>query len=247
MWYPNPNEVGTWDCTNLAGTSIDSGNMNVDVYEIKALVADTYKIDGYTTCFPPPTGPPTVNPISQVILTKVCDTTDANPPRHLLFTRVVRNVNTNTFFINSIAEVDSQIKIYNTVRTYTYNISTQPEEVEINIQVNGGYTVELWKGGSLIDTYNDISPLSSATAPAGQAILASNNHYSNPTSLCDNQVTEGSIFFGWRAQDNSIGDYFSSDFPLEIGKLLVSEQIGEEQVQYTEREAPPSTNYIYNE
>ena len=245
---PNPTEAGTWDCTNVAGTSIDSGNMNVDVYEIITLSADTYKIDEYTTCDPPPTGQPFYQ-ISQIISSKVCDTTDANPPRYLLFTRVVRNVNTNTFFIDSLATVGSQIRIYNTNRTYTHNITTQPENIEINIECDfayASYTVELWKGGSLIDTYNDISPLSSNVYPESKAILASNNYYTNPTGLCSNQVTEGSIFFGWRSQDNTGNDYMQG-WPLEIGKLLVSEQVGEEQVQYTEREAPPSTNYIYNE
>tara|TARA_R110000803_G_scaffold113125_1_gene181505 strand:- start:4 stop:1056 length:1053 start_codon:yes stop_codon:yes gene_type:complete len=246
---PNPTEVGTWDCTNVAGTSIDSGNMNVDVYEIITLSADTYTIDDYTTCDPPPTGTPSGYQLTQVISSRVCDTTDANPPRYLLFTRVVRNVNTNTFFIDSLATVGSQIRIYNSTRTYTHNITTQPENIEINIDCNPEgqiYTVELWKGGSLIDTYNNISPLSSNVYPSAKAILASNNYYTNPTGLCSNQVTEGSIFFGWRSQDNTVNDYVQA-FPLEIGKLLVSEQVGEEQVQYTEREAPASTNYIYND
>ena len=65
--------------------------------------------------------------------------------------------------------------------------------------------------------------------------------------MCSNQVTEGSIFFGWKAQDNTVGSDYLTGHPLEIGKLLVSEQVGEEQVQYTEREAPATTNYIYNE
>lgn len=249
---PNPTEAGTWDCTNVAGTSIDSGNMNVDVYEIKALTADTYVIQDYTTCDPPPTGTGNYS-IAQVISSRVCDTTEINPPRFLLFTRVVRNVNTNTYFINSIAAVGSEIRVYNANITYTHIITTQPESVQMNIlpTYTGSqpkiYTVELWKGGSLIDTYNNFHPLSSSVPPETQSILASNNYYSNPTSLCDNQVTEGSIFFGWRAQDNSSGDYFQQDFPLEIGKLLVSEQVGEEQVQYTQNENPSGTNYIYND
>ena len=246
---PNPTEAGTWDCTNVAGTSIDSGNMNVDVYEITTLSADTYTIEEYTTCDPPPTG--TIgNEISQVISSRVCDGTDVNPPRYLLFTRVVRNVNTNTFFIDSLATVGSQIRIYNTNRTYTHNITTQPENIEINIECDSSYasyTVELWKGGSLIDTYNNISPLSSNASFESKEILASNNYYTNPTGLCSNQVTEGSIFFGWKAQDNTVGSDYLTGHPLEIGKLLVSEQVGEEQVQYTEREAPATTNYIYNE
>ena len=241
---PNPTEVGTWDCINTAGTSIDRGNMNVDVYEITSLSADTYTIGDYSTCYPPPANPN--YQISQVISSKNCNI-ESEYPRYLLFTRVVRNVSTNTFFINSLAEIGSQIRIYNSNRTYTHNITTQPEAVEINIDCipeEQIYNVELWKDSLLVDTYNDISPLSSNVYPSAKAILASNNYYIDYD--CDNQIIEGSIFFGWRSRDNTTNDYMQG-YPLEVGKLLVSEQVGEEQVQYNQHESPKDTNYIYND
>ena len=240
---PNPNEVGAWDCTNAVGTSIDSGNMNVDVYEITSLTADTYTIDEYSTCDPAPTGIPSGYQLTQVISSESCNI-EYEYPRYLLFTRVVRNVNTNTFFINSLAEIGSQIRIYNSTRTYTHNITTKPEAVEINIECNATYTVELWKELTLVGTYNDINPLSSNVYPETKAILASNNYYIDNEG-CDNQIKEGSIFFGWRSQDNTVGSDYSQQLPLEIGKLLVSEQVGEEQVQYNQHKTTEGTNYIY--
>tara|TARA_R110000737_G_scaffold142468_1_gene173146 strand:- start:1004 stop:2011 length:1008 start_codon:yes stop_codon:yes gene_type:complete len=232
---PNPNEVGTWDCTNVAGTSIDSGDMNVDVYEITTLPNDTYTIDEYSTCDPPPTGSPSGYQLSQVIDIKY-------GLRRLLFTRVVRNINTNTYFINAFGSIGYDIKIYNANRTYVHNITTNPEVVEINIECDtASYTVELWDGGVLQETYNDITPLASNVYPESQSILASNNYHG------EDPVADGSIFFGWRAQDNVVGSDYVQGPPLEIGKLLVSEQVGEEQVQYNQHESPKDTNYIYNE
>ena len=230
---PNPTEFGTWDCTSAVGTSIDSGDMNVDVYVITTLPADTYTIDEYTTCDPPPTGT-SYYQLSQEIYDK------GNAPRRLQFTRVVRNLYTNTYFIDCVDSVGYQIKIYNANRTYVHNITTNPEQVEINIECDSvypSYTVELREGVGLLETYNDITPLSSDVYPESKSILASNNYYDN---------SPGSIFFGWRSQDNTGNDYMQGT-PLEIGKLLVSEQVGEEQVQYNQHESPKETNYIYNE
>ena len=238
---PNPTQFGTWDCTNVVGTSIDSGDMNVDVYQITTLPDDTYTIDEYSTCDPAPTGTPSGYQLSQVIYNKADDL------RRLLFTRVVRNATTNTFFIDVITDtdlIDYDIKIYNSNRTYVHNITTDPEVVEINIECDSvypSYTVELWRGGSLLERYNDITPLSSNVYPDSKSILASNNYHQG------NPVIEGSIFFGWRAQDNTVDSDYQQGNPLEIGKLLVSEQVGEEQVQYNQHESPKDTNYIYND
>jgi len=246
---PNPTEFGTWECTNLAGTSIDSGNMDVDVYEIDDLPADTYQIDEYSTCEPPPTGSPSGYILTQVISNKSCE---VSGQRDLLFTRVVRNVNTNTFYINSTADVGSEIRIYNSARTYIHTITTNPESVEIDIlpTYNGAqpqiYTVELWKDRSLVDIYNDIHPLSTATVPETKTILASNNYYQDLEG-CNNQQVNGSIFFAWRGQGNTVGADYVTPTPLEVGKLLVNEQVGEEQVQYKEHSTVKGTNYIYNE
>jgi len=243
---PNPTEFGTWECTNLAGTSIDSGSMDVDVYEIDDLPADTYQIDEYSTCEPPPTGSPSGYILTQVISNKSCE---VSGQRDLLFTRVVRNVDTNTFYINSTADVGSDIVIYNSHRTYTHKITANPESVEINIECNPKYqiyTVELRNLKFLVDTYNDITPLSSNTTPESETILASNNYYQDLEG-CNNQQVNGSIFFAWRGQGNTVVSDYVTPTPLEVGKLLVNEQVGEEQVQYKEHSTVKGTNYIYNE
>jgi len=245
---PNPTEFGTWQCTNLAGAVIDSGNMDVNVYEITPLVADTYRITEYDTCNPPPsTGGYYLN---QQILSKHCQGDAGDPARFLYFTRVERYQNFNSFFIDSVATIGSEIRVYNTTLTYVHTITTQPESVVMNIacfNLNPPYTVELWKGGSLIDTYNNFHPLSSKMYPSNHSLLCSNNQYIDDASSCPTTFPfSGSIFFAFNGSYNSTGGDVYTE-AIEIGKLLVSEQVGEEQVQYTEREAPPSTNYIYNE
>jgi len=243
---PNPTEFGTWQCTNVAGAVIDSGNMDVDVYEITPLVADTYTITEYDTCNPPPsTGGFS---LEQQILSKHCQGDSGDPARFLYFTRVERYQNFNSFFIDSVATIGSEIRVYNTTLTYVHTITTQPESVVMNIALSSTpYTVELWKDGSLVDTYNNFHPLSSKMYPSNHSLLCSNNEYiDDPTSCPTTFPFSGSIFFAFNGSYNSTGGDVYTE-AIEIGKLLVSEQVGEEQVQYTEREAPESTNYIYNE
>tara|TARA_R110000772_G_scaffold193809_1_gene304691 strand:+ start:205 stop:1242 length:1038 start_codon:yes stop_codon:yes gene_type:complete len=244
---PNPTEFGTWQCTNLDSTVIDSGNMDVDVYEIKSLVADTYTITEYDTCNPPPTAV-VGTAISQVITEKVCYQ-EGDVPRYLHFTRVERHPTTNSFYIDSVAEVGSEIRVWNPIMTYVHTITTQPESFVMNIYCQSpiGFFVELWRGGNLIDTYNQFHPLSSVVYPDIQRILCSNNQYKQGVEQCPSTFPyTGSIFFAWNGGWNSVGaDVYTE--AIEIGKLLVSEQLGEEQVQYTENESPSDTNYIYND
>ena len=77
------------------------------------------------------------------------------------------------------------------------------------------------------------------------AILCSNNEYiDDPTSCPTTFPFSGSIFFAFNGSYNSTGGDVYTE-AIEIGKLLVSEQVGEEQVQYTEREAPDHQQIIY--
>ena len=127
-------------------------------------------------CNPPPsTGGFSLD---QQILSKHCQGDVGDPARFLYFTRVERYQNFNSFFIDSVATIGSEIRVYNTTLTYVHTITTQPESVVMNIACTSlipPYTVELWKDGSLIDTYNNINPLSSSTYPSRYAILCSNN------------------------------------------------------------------------
>tara|TARA_R110000823_G_scaffold32983_5_gene92594 strand:+ start:2600 stop:3658 length:1059 start_codon:yes stop_codon:yes gene_type:complete len=257
-YFPNtpcggadPTQNGIWECTNTAPTVVDSGSLNVDVEEIKLLTADTYTIGDLSTCDPHSN----YNTMSQVI--KYIDCQSA-PPRMFYFTRVVRNTTTNTFYIDSVANVGTYIKIQGTgsggivgnFQTYIHTITSDPEQIVINIATNDTYTFEHYSSTDvLLDTYNEIT--AKASLPPFFmydvfAILCSNNEYAESDECGNGLPFLGSIFFGMNKIGNQLGGE-TLDGPLELGKLYVEEQVGSEQVQYTEREAPPSTNYIYND
>ena len=249
-YYPSPcggidpTKNGFWECTDttVPPTVIDSGSLNVDVYEIKNLSADTYSISDYTSCQPTYN----YNTFTQEIKKLSCPT---YPPRQFYFTRVVRNANTNTFYIDSVAGVGSYIKIFSSSKTYIHTITSNPESIVINLDVNATYTFEHYdKFNVLIETYNTITTLQSLPNTwlfDGFAILCSNNEYEKDD--CQKGMPyEGSIFFAFSKTGDMAGGE-ALEGPLELGKLYVEEQVGVEQVQYTERESPPSTNYIYND
>ena len=249
-YYPNapcggidPTQNGLWQCTDSATppTVIASGSLNVDVEQITDLSADTYTIGDLTTCDPTYS----YNVMSQVITEVDCS---SSPVRKFYFTRVVRNATTNTFYIDSQADVGTHIKIYSTTKTYIHTITTEPEQIVINIATNDTYTFEHWNGQTLLDTYNPITTLQSLPPKYlfdAFAILCSNNEYSD-SECSPNLPLAGSIFFALNKTGNFLGDEALAG-PLELGKLYVEEQIGSEQVQYTENQSPSDTNYIYNE
>ena len=239
----DPNQNGNWQCTDTTTppTVIASGSLNVDVHQIERLTADTYTISNLTTCDPTTS----YSVMSQEITRIDCSSL---PIRQFYFTRVVRNATTNTFYIDSKANVGTYIKIYSPTKTYVHTITSDPEQIVINIATNDTYTFEHWNGNTLLDTYNPITTLQSLPPKYlfdASAILCSNNEYSD--NECSNGFpTEGSIFFALNLTGNILGDETLAG-PLELGKLYVEEQVGSEQVQYTENESPSDTNYIYNE
>ena len=250
-YYPNapcggidPTQNGFWQCTDSSTPPIviDRGSLNVDVYEIQRLVADTYTIGDLTTCDPTYS----YNTMSQVIK---CIDCSLAPARQFYFTRVVRNTTTNTFYIDSKASLGTYIKIYSPTKTYTHTITSDPEEIVINIATNDTYTFEHYSSTDvLLDTYNPITTLQSLPPNFlfdAFAILCSNNEYSDD-ECSDDFPTAGSIFFALNKTGNFLGDEALAG-PLELGKLYVEEQVGNEQVQYTENESPSDTNYIYND
>tara|TARA_R110000737_G_C14518083_1_gene474863 strand:+ start:96 stop:1106 length:1011 start_codon:yes stop_codon:yes gene_type:complete len=236
---PNPTEKGTWKCLNAATAVIDSGNLDVENYEITNLSADTYTINDYTTCSP--TNP--LNILTQVVSQKNCAT---DPARFLRFTRVDRFEETSRFHITSNATVGSEIKIESVFSsTYSYVVQTLPEDITINIKNGNTYSVKLYtSAGVLIDTYNNITPYEYPAYFDTFAIMASNNEYSSTS--CSYGDRMGSIIFAIKSAQNTSG-LWNTNIPLEVGKLLVEEQVGEEQVQYEQHPAPSGTNYIYNE
>ena len=242
----NPNENGVWTCLDSAPTVIDSGDLNVDVQEIGSLVADTYTIGDNTTCDPYPASF-FFDPLTQVISDETCT---LKTSRFLLFTKVVRNSLTNTFSISSAAKVGTEIRIENSKRAYVHTITTNPENIVLDIACDSPplpYTFKHYDQSTLLAQYNNITPLFSLPNNyiyRYKTILCSNNYYTD--SACSPYFTNlGSIFFAYNATGNTLEE--ALDGPLEIGKLYVAEQEGEQQVQYTVNESPESTNYIYNE
>lgn len=242
----DPTQRGIWQCTTPSTpptppTVIAGGTLNVNVDEIKILTADTYTISSFTTCNPPSS----YDNISQVIKKIDCATA---PARMFYFTRVVRNETTNTFYIDSKASVGTYIKIYSATRTYIHTITSDSEKIVINLATNDTYTFEHYSSAdALLDTYNPITTLQYLPNDymfRKHVILCSNNEYES--NECANGFPYlGSIFFAFHVIGNFEGGE-TLEGPLELGKLYVEEQIGEEEVQYTEHESP-SGGYIYNE
>lgn len=248
----NPLETGTWECTNASGTVIDSGNLNVENYEITGLDAGTYTIKEYSTCNPPPFSQPStgINTLTQTLSYNLC----ASGERELIFTKVVRNIDTCSFHITSKAHIGFEIRFENAFRTYSHILTSDPEDVVMEISTGNllddadPYLVYLYNAlGVLVRTYNTVYAMRKPTTLRGGEILASNNQWEDVN--CGSSVALGSIIFAWENTGNSPNAGYMTKYqaPLEIGKLLVEEPQGEEQVRYTQHESPNDTNYIYND
>ena len=246
----NPLELGTWNCVNSSNDSLDTGDLNVDSYEITELVADAYKINEYSTCRPFPfvtNTPNEVNQITQTLTKEVCPST-----RILLFTKVVRNIDTASFHITSNAPINSEIRFTSANRTYSHKVKALPEDVVMTVQTGTGvtdslsYTVGVYASNVLQQSFNNVIAVRKPQQFRGGYIMASNNEWE---TSCGFGITLGSIFFTWNKTGNSPnGGYITQyEAPIEIGKLLIEEPQGDEQVRYVEHDSPNDTNYIYNE
>ena len=108
------------------------------------------------------------------------------------------------------------------------------------------YNVEIYDAGVLYQTYNNVTAVRKPQQFRGGYIMASNNQYETG---CGFGTPLGSIFFTWNGTGNAPDSGYITEYeaPIEIGKLLVEEPQGNEQVRYTQHESPNDTNYIYNE
>jgi len=246
----NPSAKGTWEATNAAGVVQGSGALDVDVEEITGLSADVFEIQEYSTCVPPPAYilPSPENTITQTITNVLC----ATSKRDILFTQVVRNKETTSFHIDSIATIGYEVRFVSDTRTYSHIITTLPESFVITVETGSGvedskeYEVSVYSGSSLVLQYNNAIAVRNPQQFRGGYIMASNNEWENVSC---GTVVDGSIFFTWNKTGNSPNSGYITEYeaPLEIGKLLIGEPQGDEQVQYKQHEAPNDTNYIYND
>ena len=251
----NPLQAGTWQCTNAVGTAIDAGTLNTDqsskpVYFIDALQASTYSIEEYSTCNPPPFNQNSnfINTIETSLSLIPC----SSGSRELLFTKIERALDTVDFTITSNTAIGKEIRFSSATRTYSHIVTTLPETVVMTVETSTGivdfkdYVVEIYDAGVLYQTYNNVTAVRKPQQFRGGYIMASNNEYE---SGCGFGTPLGSIFFTWNGTGNSPNSGYITQYeaPIEIGKLLVEEPQGNEQVRYTQHESPNDTNYIYNE
>ena len=164
--------------------------------------------------------------------------------------------------IYSTASIGTNIEFKNFGFSHTVNvdITAKPQNLTVFLPdlspALGGtaYLFRLFQGAVWVDTYNEIV---SETKPSGESVnalaLFVNNEYNEGRG---EGTDKGSIFF--TAQLLILPNIFLTtglvpdgttfnDLKVEVGKLLVSEQTGEEQVRYKEHETAAGTNYIYNE
>ena len=251
----NPLERGTWECTDASGTVIDSGALDTDesvkpVYFIDTIASRGYVIQEYSTCHPPPFTQisTAVNTIVQVINFIPCSSSS----RELLFTKVERALNTVDFTITSNTAIGKEIRFTSDTRTYSHIVTTLPETVVMTVETSTGivdfkdYVVEIYDAGVLYQSYNNVTAVRKPQQFRGGYIMASNNEYE---AGCGFGTPLGSIFFTWNGTGNSPNGGYITEFqaPIEIGKLLIEEPQGDEQVRYTQHESPKDTNYIYND
>ena len=161
---------------------------------------------------------------------------------------------TCSFHITSRAHIGFEIRFENIFRTYSHILTSDPEYLVMEISTGNllddadPYAVYLYDAaGVLVRQYNSVYAMRKPTSLNGGEILASNNHWEDTS--CGFSVALGSIIFSWENTGNSPNAGYITQYqaPLEIGKLLVEEPQGEEQVRYKQHESPNNTNYIYND
>ena len=251
----NPLAAGTWECTFDDNVFVDAGDLNTDqslkpVYFISSNTAGRYYIKEYSTCNPPPYNQPStfVNTIETSLSLIPC----SSGSRELLFTKIERYLDTVDFTITSNTAIGKEIRFTSATRTYSHIVTTLPETVVMTVETSTGivdfkdYNVEIYDAGVLYQTYNNVTAVRKPQQFRGGYIMASNNQYETG---CGFGTPLGSIFFTWNGTGNAPDSGYITEYeaPIEIGKLLVEEPQGNEQVRYTQHESPNDTNYIYNE
>ena len=236
-----------------ASTVLDSGTLDLYNYKKSDLTnaLSPYKFKFFPSC--------SLTTVSSVAV----DLIDGEEPKRFIHVDNITQTATGIIVdIYSTASIGSNIEFYYAAVNHTINLDITAKPQNISVFVPdlspsfGGseYTFKLYNGAVIVDTYNNII---AETKPSGLTLNALALFVNNEYNVGRGEGTDkGSIFFtaqlliypNIRLTTGLVPDGTTfNDLRVEVGKLLVSEQVGEEQVQYTEREAPPSTNYIYNE
>tara|TARA_R100001244_G_scaffold96051_1_gene72007 strand:- start:1218 stop:2264 length:1047 start_codon:yes stop_codon:yes gene_type:complete len=238
-----------WNIKNLASTLLDSGTFDLYDYKISGLTADKspYNLNLYPGC-----------PQAEILPATVLYKTQAlNPERFVHVDKITQTPTGIVVDIYSTSPQRSFIEFTPTsggnsittpiTTTTPYNISIFLPDLSSGL-TGTNYDFKLYVDNALIDTYNTIV---SETKPSGNTnnatVLFVNNDYETGwgggTDLGSAFFTAQYLLFN---VDVPEGTTFE-DLKVEVGKLLVEETEGEEQVRYTQNEEPEGTNYIYNE
>jgi len=243
---------GFWVCYDSSNTVKEADVLDVDNYTIANLTASSYTILELSSCNPPqnPFVPAFANALTSI--TALITDFACKGVRNIIFTKVERNIDTATFTMQSFLDVGQEIRFISQKRNYSYIIKTKPETVVMTVETGTGiadsqkYNVQVFTGGTFNEQYNDVIAVRKPQQFRGGYIMASNNEYD---ATCGNGLDDGNIIFTWNGTGNSPTSGYVTPFeaPIEIGKLLIEEPIGDEQVRYTQHESPKDTNYIYND
>ena len=236
-----------WDVTDANGI-LDTGSLDLYDYKLSNCTAldSPYALNTYPDCTP--SGTPAAATVSYK--------DNENPNRFIHVDTITQTPTGIIVDISSIAQKGSHIEFVTSGHTVIANFPTTPMTIsvflpDVSANLTGSqYTFTLFKGSGLIDAYNSIT---SVPNPSGNTntstVMFINNEYANGKNGTD----LGSIFFTSQYLLFPILPYVPpsgttlEDLKVEVGKLLINEQEGLEQVQYTQHTEPTGTNYIYND
>jgi len=247
----NPTYIA-WNVKDSAATLLDSGTFDLYDYKLSGLTnaLSPYDFNLYPDCVP------TGGIVSATVGLKSIET---NPKR---FVHVDKITQTTTGIIVDIYSTSTQrtfieftptaggSTVTTPITTTTpYNISVFLPDLSVGL-TGTTYSFKLYEDTNVVDTYNNIV---SETKPSGltsnSSVMFVNNEYETGwgegTDLGSVFFTSQYSFFPITPYTPPTGTTFE-DLRVEVGKLLVNEENGSEQVQYTQHKTK-QTNYIYNE
>ena len=244
----NPTGIN-WNFEDSASTVLDTGTFDLYDYKKEDLTnaLSPYNFNLYPACS---------NTYAINVQINLVDV--ELPKRFIHVDNITQTAAGMIVDIYSTASIGSNIEFYYAAVNHTINldITAKPQNLSVFLpdlspSLGGSqYTFKLYQGAALVDTYN---PIVSETKPSGinlnSQIIFINKEYNVGRG---EGTDKGSVFFTAQLlllQTNYTypdGTTFN-DLRVEVGKLLVSEQTGEEQVRYKEHETAAGTNYIYNE
>ena len=240
----NPS-LTNWDVNDTSGT-LDSGTFDLYDYKLSNCTSalSPYSFNLYPDCTP--TG-------GSETATVVYKTQEVNPERLIHVDTITQTPTGIIVTMSSIVPTTRYTIEFGSSIVVTIgaqqNLTVFLPDVSTDLS-GTSYTFKLYEGVQLKDIYNNIT---SATNPSGvtnnATVMFINNEYETGWG---GGTDLGSIFFTAQYLLFPILPYVPpsgttlEDLKIEVGKLLINEQEGAEQVQYNQH-STTDTNYIYND